>query len=106
MDTETLAFLAQLENENRMASNNAELVPSGERLCPICQTAMAVEVTQGVNIDVCAQHGIWLDSGELPAMLSAARSSERVGVSQRVRQARQDGKVSGTLLGAWSFLLD
>ena len=33
--------------------------------CPICKSIMTLSVREGVEIDICAEHGIWLDQAEL-----------------------------------------
>ena len=44
----------------------------GERGCPICATAMIVELLEGVTIDRCADHGVWFDDTELQDALHHA----------------------------------
>ena len=88
-----------IRNESR---SNDRLVREGNRPCPICGSIMALESRFNVIVDVCREHGIWLDKGELP------RITERIECHQRVevRKARRDGKVSGALWGWWSLLGD
>jgi Zn-finger nucleic acid-binding protein len=52
---------------------NAALVAEGERPCPICGRAMVVQNDGGIALDVCPRHGIWLDRGELKALLRRPR---------------------------------
>lgn len=107
---DTLSFLAELEHSELDAVRPNELVvPSGERPCPICGDHMIVEQMSGVNIDVCAQHGVWLDRGELPRILnqSATTNSQmRRRHAEAIRTAKQDGKIGGMIFGAWSLLSD
>lgn len=103
---EVLAFLAELEEQETRTSSNEKLVPPGERPCPICQKHMAVEFQHGVGIDVCEAHGIWLDRGELPGIAGQIRSGASIDRVDAVRRARREGKLSGTLFGAWSLLMD
>ncbi|GAG20482.1 unnamed protein product [marine sediment metagenome] len=105
MDDEVLQFLADIENDQSF-SENEQVVPHGERPCPICGEMMQVEVEHGVNIDACDQHGIWLDRDELPAIISKIRSGARLKRQRLVRQARTDGKKSGVIFGVWSLLFD
>jgi Zn-finger nucleic acid-binding protein len=42
-------------------------------LCPVCGAPMTLEQVSGVTIDWCKQHGVWLDSGELEAILNNLR---------------------------------
>lgn len=85
---------------------NAETVPEGRRRCPICGESMIVEKKSGISIDVCPDHGIWLDRGELPAIIRAVRQRERRLRTRAVREARRSGKVSGSMFGFWSLIFD
>ena len=67
---------------------------------PICGTIMALESRFNVIVDVCREHGIWLDKGELPRIIDRIQCHQRVAI----RKARRDGKVSGALWGWWSLL--
>ena len=88
------------------ASNNEGLVPAGQRPCPICGKHMQVESMQGVQIDACVEHGVWLDTGELMTVIGRIRAKAGAAKVEAIRRARRDGKVSGALLGVWSLLLD
>ena len=41
--------------------------------CPHCNTEMKVEKLHGVHIDWCHEHGVWLDDGELDAIMNNLR---------------------------------
>lgn len=41
--------------------------------CPICSTVMETMPYHGVIIDWCRVHGVWLDSGEMEAILNNLR---------------------------------
>ena len=41
--------------------------------CPVCDHPMEIEDLHGVALDWCRDHGVWLDSGELEAMLNNLR---------------------------------
>ncbi len=47
--------------------------PSRVLNCPHCSEAMEIEKYKGVHLDWCRQHGIFLDSGELEAILNNLR---------------------------------
>jgi hypothetical protein len=51
--------------------------------CPICGTAMQKRIVQdGLELDYCDWHGVWLDSGELERLLAtygAAEASPQAG---------------------------
>ena len=106
MNDDTLDFLADLEQDFETMTSNDHLVPSGERKCPICEEQMGVEVEYGVQVDVCEEHGIWLDRSELRAIAKWIRSGERMSRINAVKKARRDGKLSGTMFGAWSLMFD
>ena len=104
-DSETLAFLAQLES-GPPQHHNDQLVPHGERKCPICGTRMVVEIQHGISLDVCQAHGVWLDRGELSDLASRIRSGERLSRMEAIRDARREGKLSAMVFGAWSLWMD
>jgi Zn-finger nucleic acid-binding protein len=66
-------------------------VHEGERPCPVCGKRMYVEKKSNVSIDVCADHGIWLDRGELDAIVMAARKRGRRRQRSAVKEARRKG---------------
>jgi Zn-finger nucleic acid-binding protein len=41
--------------------------------CPHCAQAMHVHPHRDVHIDWCREHGVWLDTGELPAFFNNLR---------------------------------
>ena len=45
--------------------------------CPHCAQGMVLEMYSGVHLDWCPQHGVWLDTGELDAILSNLRTDHR-----------------------------
>jgi Zn-finger nucleic acid-binding protein len=106
MDQETLDFLAELERSDQNRQPNEDVVPTGQRECPICKKKVLVEVESGISIDICQEHGVWLDRGELPGIISRIRSGERVDRIQAIRRAKREGKMSGTIFGVWSLLFD
>lgn len=42
-------------------------------ICPHCGKEMKIEVYEQVHIDWCTEHGVWLDNGELEAILNNLR---------------------------------
>jgi Zn-finger nucleic acid-binding protein len=78
--------------------------------CPICGLAMHVERKEKVEVDVCAQHGIWLDKGRIEEITKAIERRSRVFAGARERfavaRAKQDGRVQGATFGWLSFLFD
>ena len=48
-------------------------MPHHPVVCPVCgQTMQKHNIPQGLEIDHCAAHGVWLDQGELEALLRLA----------------------------------
>ena len=88
---ETLEFLQSLERAD-VASPNDELVPPGERECPICKKTMTPEVREGVSLDTCRQHGIWLDFGELEGIISRIRRGEDLRRNLAIKRAIEDDR--------------
>ena len=73
--------------------------------CPICGMAMAVEKINRADVDVCGEHGIWLDHGELAVILERERATLEATQADQIEQARKDGKAAGAILGWWSLFL-
>jgi len=69
---------------------NAEAVREGQRPCPICAHVMATRKEGAITVDVCEDHGIWLDKGELEAVRSAARDFQRRRDESSARAASRD----------------
>lgn len=82
------------------------VVEPGKRPCPICGNHMIVERNGKVRMDVCEDHGVWLDTGELESIVRRVRSKGRASADNKVSRARHQGKVSGMLWGPLSFLFD
>jgi Zn-finger nucleic acid-binding protein len=104
-DNETRSFLEKLEREERAALQaNARITPRGERKCPICGGQMRYEVQGGVEVDVCDEHGIWLDRGELAAIIrrhvTQERSSYEKAIERLKRQHGRDKTIDSLLLAA------
>ena len=58
--------------------------------CPVCSSPLSQEVIHGVTVDVCAQHGMWLDQGELLLIAEGERHEVgRFSLSDLLRQAIQ-----------------
>lgn len=85
---------------------NEQVVPTGERPCPICGEKMTPETMGPATIDVCSQHGMWLDNGELHSILDDARARTNARNRAKLHEAKNDGLTSGALLGVWALALD
>ena len=73
--------------------------------CPICQTAMVKNITHGVEVDVCREHGIWLEKGELPKIIARVRSIYSDGMAHQKQENREKGRLEGIFFGWLSFFL-
>jgi Zn-finger nucleic acid-binding protein len=50
--------------------------------CPICKQRMQLKQIEGIRVDVCEEHGVWLDRGEIEALMeSAKKRGESEGLS-------------------------
>ena len=87
----TLEFLQSLERDNTPSPND-ELVSPGERECPICKQKMTPEVREGVSLDTCRQHGVWLDFGELDGIISRIRRGEDLRRNLAIKRAIEDDR--------------
>ena len=87
-----------LPDSDDVATNasNRRAVAEGDRPCPICGEKMDSEKTQGILVDVCEAHGVWLDKGELSNVI---RRSQEDAVKEAMRTAGDSGQDHGFLLG-------
>lgn len=54
--------------------------PAKTRNCPSCSCQLAPRWLHGIEIDVCQQcHGVWLDAGELRAIVASHRQRQATG---------------------------
>ena len=73
--------------------------------CPVCSKEMTKRSSYGaVEFDICGDHGIWLDKGELRRLVDAAAEDGREGQAI-VADERRSGRIQGSILGLWSLLL-
>jgi len=58
--------------------------------CVMCEQEMKIDRYEDVHIDVCLDHGVWLDVGELEAVLNNLRMDPAYvrGVALRVKDMR------------------
>jgi len=41
--------------------------------CPICSKRMRIEKIEGITVDICDDHGVWLDKGEIEAIIESSK---------------------------------
>ena len=74
--------------------------------CPKCGYEMVLEKYQGVEIEVCNDHGVWLDAGELEAIEKKALRKQKYLDFHEKMAAKREGKIQGMIFGILSFLWD
>ena len=42
--------------------------------CPVCKQRMEHAKIEGAWVDVCKDHGVWLDKGEIEAIIEMSKS--------------------------------
>ena len=73
--------------------------------CPKCATNMQkVKIEAGVEVDCCDSHGVWLDVGELQAILhhSEKRANQGPGIGAQLGKQIVNSAVSGAGFGVGS----
>ena len=55
-----------------------------ELVCPVCAEDMAAILSEGVVVDRCDRHGVWLDPGELGRLLDAPAAEELTALYRRI----------------------
>lgn len=92
----SLAPEAKSDEDLQTDTENRGLVPEGERPCPICGKHMTADKKQGIQVDVCHDHGVWLDRGELSAVIGKTKDQA---VKDAMAKAGDSGEDGGFLLG-------
>lgn len=80
--------------------------PGTRHPCPVCAAPMELHQVHSSEVEVCPAHGLWLDQGELEAIISRLRQKDGFFSKSAVEEAKTSGKVQGCLLGPLSFLFD
>jgi len=79
-------------------------MPSKTIDCPVCGSAMQKKIVDdGVEIDFCDWHGMWLDAGELERLLAVrqpAMQARPAGGHQGVGKAVVTGLAGAAVMGA------
>ncbi len=67
--------------------------------CPVCGTAMQKRIVRdGIELDFCDWHGVWLDAGELERLLGvygAAQPAKQPGVGKAIAKGVAGAAVVG-----------
>lgn len=96
-DVALAEFFASLREEFEEADpdrTNRAAVPEGQRSCPICDALMTSAHEKGVLIDICQEHGMWLDKDELRAIVKRCQESELVS-ELKAREAAEKEAAKG-----------
>ena len=64
--------------------------------CPICGNTMQVEKVHRSEVDVCDEHGVWLDAGELEKICRRVQIKGWRTRKGSIREARRQGRVAKT----------
>lgn len=56
------------------------------RFCPICEGSMVTVEAEGVFVDLCQPHGIFLDHGELAVLERRGHRGVRIGMHESIRR--------------------
>ena len=64
----------------------------GSRPCPVCSRKMVVERKGKVTVDLCPEHGVWLDAGELESICKSIRMAAAVSRHKAVCKAHDQEK--------------
>jgi Zn-finger nucleic acid-binding protein len=79
------------------------LCESSSMKCPKCGEPMRSTAMNSVEIDLCEEHGLWLDKGELGRILKAHRREyyhiQRSSIQRQTKDAKRRGRIEGIFLG-------
>lgn len=89
-----------------MTNPNDRTQPRPPLACPVCSVPLTQKIRVGVPIDVCDEHGIWLDRGELEEIIQrdwvGFQSQYVAADDERLDEERRRGRMEGTL---WELFL-
>ncbi len=88
---------AAVESQGTASSDQLEAAED-IHTCPTCGVPMAKQVfayESGVTTDVCAEHGVWLDDGELHRIEAWYEAHEKHLEADREVWGGQDGRIEG-----------
>ena len=57
--------------------------------CPSCSRPMEMQTQEGVSIEVCLVHGIWLDAGELEEIIGKITARHALHADRLVEKAKR-----------------
>lgn len=86
--TDPLVIALREMSASAHGHDNDTLVPGGQRACPICGTHMTLITEQSVTMDICEEHGVWLDQGELASLLERTYRYRRESEAAHVKMDR------------------
>ena len=72
--------------------------------CPVCTQSMVRKKVRGIETDVCEQHGVWLDTGELETILKRQRRVQKLRQRRHSRDAYRRGITRGAVGGFWAYM--
>lgn len=76
------------------------------RCCPVCGKCMEPRTLHRTEIDVCLEHGVWLDRGELETISRRLRLKKRFAERHPAAATRKQGREEGSFWGPLAFLCD
>jgi Zn-finger nucleic acid-binding protein len=106
MNPALLTIADALRNAPTVGATLGSIPENSQWSCPVCKTTMRVERTQGILVDVCTEHGVWFDLGEVPALVAKIQAGQRVGLAEQLDNAKRKGIVSGAFMGLIALWLD
>lgn len=87
--------MTETSPEERSSASGASEVP---RPCPVCGSIMNMTQVEGVTVDTCEEHGIWLDRGELELIALKHKAKGLKNRMRRQKELRNDGPEDVSLL--------
>ena len=74
--------------------------------CPQCEETMGQEKVLGLTLEVCGEHGVWLEKGDLGKVVSGVQEYYRRPVTDYLTKERDQAEYEGKKKGFfWGMLL-
>lgn len=76
------------------------------RPCPVCGETMDSENKYLNEVEVCENHGIWLEKGQLESIVARVKRTRRRTSQEAISEARKEGMLEMWFFGPIAFLFD
>ena len=78
---------------------------ANEWACPACGKTLKLTTLEFIEVHVCAEHGVWLDRGELETIVARASRKKVRAVHKLAQGVVDEDRADFLLFGGWALVL-